>query len=379
MRNWWYRLLNHFLLKQANRADYWCLRRAGWNEAACHRYLKLAPGLANLAAAQAVGSDLYIQLLRASHLPAHAQLDLILNHHLGAVIDRHRFLQLTNQEYHLDAGLTPRSFFYPYFRELVVQAYPDSRGLRADELGRKVHLFRCYLDRQNLTYLRNYRRAELPANLTDYDRFICYCRDQGLEIDYQTGANYHNRYHHVFDYPRNMKVQLMRDSAARHYNDARMIEFIVDIVSGRFVSEWNVYHQNAAGIIDADPTHYNSAELREIADTESFNYGVPKGVYQLPRRYKGTHRHLDISQPVNSAIRRQAKNYWRFPHDYNHGGSFAELVKDGGDADVQAWRTIPEEERAAVYRDFVTFLQAGHRENHGIKHYLAQKNRNTIS
>lgn len=94
-------------------------------------------------------------------------------------------------------------------------------------------------------------------------------------------------------------------------------------------------------MIDADPKHYSVDELYQVANTDSFNYGVPKGVYQVPATYRGTHRYLDIHQPANSRIWRAAKDYWQYPHDYDRGGNFAELIKDGGDVDVRTWRSVP--------------------------------------
>lgn len=180
-----------------------------------------------------VGSSLYVAMLQRSGLKAHQQLALIAERHLQAVIDKKGFLQLQSHRFQL-AELAPTSFFLAYFRD----AYHTPLGLRQDQLGHKVHLFRAYLDRQLIAFIRRY-----PAKneASDYDRLLQYCADQDLELDYQTGANYHNRYHGSFDYPHNMKVQLRRDSAKKRLNDTRMVEFIINITNGQFVSQWNVY------------------------------------------------------------------------------------------------------------------------------------------
>ena len=163
-----------------------------------------------------------------------------------------------------------------------------------------------------------------------------------------------------------MKVQLMHDSQAKRYNYARMIEFIVDIDTGQFVSEWNVYHETITGTVDTDPMHYSITDLHEVADTESFNYGVPYGQYHVPARYRETHQQLDVQQPVNSAIRQRAKKYWRYPRDY------ADVVKNAQDA--QVWRSIRPHDRQAVYQQFVNYLQVHHVTNQGIKKYLENTN-----
>lgn len=313
-----------------------------------------------------VGSPTYVCFLRASHLSAHKQLALILNEHLNTSIDKHEFLQIHATRYQFATELAPHSFFFSYLRELVIRAYPDQWGLKANQLGAKVHLLRSYLDRQVIEYLRHYHWSGEPVHPSDYERLLQYCQDHQLTLDYQTSANFHNRYHGEFTYPRNMKVQLMHDSQARRYNDARMIEFIVDIATGQFVSEWNVYHETATGAIDANPTHYSIAELHEVADTESFNYGIPYGQYHVPARYRGTHQRLDIRQPVNSAVRQRAKKDWRYPRDY------ADVVKSA--SDVQVWQSISPRDRQAVYRQFVNYLQSHHVTNQGIKAYLKNKN-----
>ena len=313
-----------------------------------------------------VGSPTYVRFLRATHLLAHEQLALILNDHLNTSIDEHGFLQIHGTRYQLASELAPHSFFFRYFRELVIRAYPDQQGLRADQLGTKVHLFRSYLDRQVIEYLRHYHWPGEPAHPSDYERLLQYCQDHQLTLDYQTSANFHNRYHGEFTYPQNMKSQLMLDSQARRYNDARMIEFIVDIDTGQLVSEWNVYRKTATGTIDTDPAHYSIAELHEVADTESFNYGVPYGQYHVPARYRETHQQLDVQQPVNSAIRQRAKKYWRYPRDY------ADVVKSA--QDVQAWRSILPRDRQVVYQRFVNYLQVHHVANQGIKKYLKNTN-----
>ena len=366
VHHWWCQLKVHQLLHRdstlgtINRQ----LRANGWSTSAIYYFLRHQGQLDD---AYQVGTPLYVAMLQNSDLTAHQQLALILDQHLQTSVDSTGFLQLDSHKFRLADDLTPQSFFYPYFRQLVVDAYSTPLGLGQDSLGLRVHLFRSYLDRQNINYLRHYPAAE---ESTDYQRLLKYCADHRLTLDYQTGANYHNRYHGHFDYPRNMKVQLMRDSNRQRYNNGRMIEFIIDLDGGHFVSQWNVYRITTDGRVDADPRHYSIAELYQVANTESFNYGLPKGVYQVPTAYRKTHRYLDINQPADSQIRRQAKKYWRYPYDYNHGGSFAEVVKNGGDKDVRCWQSIPQARRQAVYDNFIADLRIGHHPRRGITAYL---------
>ena len=378
--NLWCYWQNRCLLRHADETlwhQYRQLITEGWDQSACHAYLLRAQVTADLdglfQSVHVVGSDPYTDMLKVSRQTPAAKLNLMLNRHLQTTIDEYGFLQLNESNYQLAEMLSPQSAFFPYLRDLVVAAYPTPMGLKIDALGRQMHLFRCYLDRLVINFIRHYRHDAMPANASDYDRLLQYCQDHEIDLDYQTGANFHNRYHDDFDYPHNMKVQLMRDSMASQLNDARMIEFIVDIDSGRFVSEWNVYRQLADGRIDANPAHYSLAELQEVANTESFNYGIPYGVYHVPAGYRGSHRRLDVEQPRDSDIRRQSKQYWVYPHDYDQGGPFAEIVAAGDDADVTAWRDVPAKERPQVYGDFVNFLKAHTGNNPGMRLFLIKQ------
>ncbi|WP_259407327.1 DUF3114 domain-containing protein [Limosilactobacillus rudii] len=316
-----------------------------------------------------VGSVVYMKMLKESGLTAHAQLGLILNRHLHAEIDENNFLQLLSKKYQLAPQLTPTSYFYPYFRDLVVDSYSSSKGLADDLLGRKIHLFRSYLDRQNISFIRNYHSPHLPPNATDLQRLLCYLQDNHLKADFKTGASFHNRYHDSFLYPHNMKVQLTRNSIRYTKNPARMIEFIINIDSGDFVSQWNVYHHTATGLIDSNPDHYSLNQLQQVANTESFNYGIPYGGRLVVGKYRHMHRQLDINQPPNSKIRRVAKDYWRFSQDYDHNGNYADLIKSP--RDVIAWRKVPVNQRFSIYMDYVEYLRCHQIKNNGINAYFS--------
>ena len=78
-----------------------------------------------------------------------------------------------------------------------------------------------------------------------------------------------------------MKVQVPQGNSAKgkDLNNARMVEFIVNLDTGEFDSQWDAYdnHKLADGRYDSNPDNYSNEELREIANTESFNYGPSKG------------------------------------------------------------------------------------------------------
>lgn len=333
-----------------------------------------------------VGSKIYNHVYAASKLKAHDKLDLVINKQLGGYVDQNGFLQLpANSKYHLKDQLSPLNSFYPMIRDSVVKAYGKQKtGLKADDLGQKVHLFRSYLDRSYLNYIHNYDgvKHNLSTNATDYQRLQQFNRDHHLKADYSTGANLHNRQQGQFTYPENMKVQLMKDSTAKTNNDGRMIEFIVNMDNGNFVSEWNAYnnHLNSDGTINSDPDVYSKQELQMIANTESFNYGIPSGGQgnHVPEKYKGTHNNLDRVHPADPQLRQQATQKGNFvsEKDYTeNGGKYADIVKQGN-KDIQAWSKVPDNQKQQAYQEYVNWLKKhGNVSNQGFDYYMhASKN-----
>lgn len=92
-----------------------------------------------------------------------------------------------------------------------------------------------------------------------------------IKLDYSTSARLHNRYlpKENFNYPQNFKVQV--DSWHR------MSEFILELDTQKSVTEWDVYQQLNNQLIDSNKEIYPLSELPAVANTGSFNFGLPKG------------------------------------------------------------------------------------------------------
>lgn len=358
------------------------LAKEGWDKRSLRYYRQI-----NLKQASApmncwqeiheVGTPLYTKMLRRSWLPARLKIQLVLDH-LGAYVDEHNFLQLApTAKYHIWADLAPLAEFNVLFRALVLQLYgkapKNSQPLAHEnsDFTRRLNLFRGYIDRQAISYLRQ-TYLELP---NDFWRLAVYAKQCGVELDFETGANYHNR--HLAEQsdfvPENMKVQLAKNSSYGYFscfNDARMVEFIINIDTLEFVSQWNVIKQEKTGDFCSDPEKYTISELRALADTESFNYGIPHGKGRVPWRYRYSHGNLDGVNPLESDLRKRAKKFWRADGDAKKEvNGYGDLVNSNGIADILCWQNVSREKRLALYRNYTSWLYQTKRASMGIFHY----------
>ena len=329
-----------------------------------------------------VGSDVYTGMYVASKMSSREKLELVLKH-LGAEVDEHNFMHLTSATHKFSDKMPPHGDFLMYFRKDVILTFKD-KSLKEDKsgLGQQVHLFRYYLDRQAIYYIRNnYEGA------SDYEKLLAYGEEQGLTFDYTTGANYHNRYDKdtdVFRRPYNMKVQVPQENTfdqENDFNNARMVEFIVNLETGEFETQWDAYDQHKLpnGRYDSNPEHYTYDELHEIANTESFNYGPSKG-HNKPNKgiYVGQHDRLDVTQPADSELRQKAKNIFKSEKDLGKkGGQYADIVKGGGHKDYEAWQErtkgMSEDEKVAEYNKYKEYASGIKPSNRGYYGYSRSK------
>lgn len=326
-----------------------------------------------------IGSDIYTEMYAASKLDSKAKVELVLKQ-LGAETDKKQFMHLTSKTHKISENLPPHGDFNMYFRRDVVKAFGDKHlNYKKDLLRQQVHFFRYYLDRQAIYYIRNHYEG---AN--DYEKLLAYGKENNIEFDYTTGSNYHNRFNpkEGFKRPYNMKVQVPQGNSAKgkDLNNARMVEFIVNIDTGEFESQWDAYdnHKLADGRYDSNPGKYSNEELREIANTESFNYGPSTGKNSdVTKFYEGKHGMLDVGGTPEPATRTEAKKRFRYEDDLGkkdentgHVGQFADIVRGGGHEDYEAWQKVPDEDKQKVYNDYINW--AGDDYN-GILDYFKEK------
>ena len=300
----------------------------------------------------------------SSKLDSEAKVKLVLKQ-LGAETDGNQFLHLTSKTHKISENLPPHGDFNMYFRRDVVKAFGDKHlNYKEDLLRQQVHFFRYYLDRQAIYYIRSHYEG---AN--DYEKLLAYGKENNIEFDYTTGSNYHNRFNPKdgFKRPYNMKVQVPQGNSAKgkDLNNARMVEFIVNLDTGEFDSQWDAYdkHKLANGRYNSDLSAYSDDEFREIANTESFNYGPSKGQNSdVTKFYEGKHGMLDVGGTPEPATRARAKELFRYEDDFDkkdektgHKGQFVDIVRKGNQ-DYETWQRntkgMSEEEKVEEYNKF---------------------------
>ena len=333
------------------------------------------------AEAKEIGSDIYTEMYASSKLDSKAKVKLVLKQ-LGAETDKKQFMHLTSKTHKISENLPPHGDFNMYFRRDVVKAFGDKHlNYKKDSLRQQVHFFRYYLDRQAIYYIRSHYEG---AN--DYEKLLAYGKENKIKFDYTTGANFHNRFDPKagFKRPYNMKVQVPQGNTAggEDLNNARMVEFIVNIDTGEFESQWDAYdnHKLQDGSYDSNPGKYSNEELREIANTESFNYGPSTGQNSdVTKFYEGKHGMLDVDGTPEPATRVRAKELFRYEKDLGkkdektgNVGQFADIARKGNQ-DYEAWQRntkgMSEREKVEEYNKFKESLNGSADNNTGYYDY----------
>ena len=332
-----------------------------------------------------IGSDIYTEMYASSKLDSKSKVELILKQ-LGAETDKKQFMHLTSKTHKISENLPPHGDFNMYFRRDVVKAFGNKNlNYQKDPLRQQVHFFRYYLDRQAIYYIRSHYEGA-----TDYEKLLAYGKENNIEFDYTTGSNFHNRFtpKDGFKRPYNMKVQVPKGNTKKgeDLNNARMVEFIVNIDTGEFDSQWDAYdkHKLADGSYDSDPGKYSNEELREIANTESFNYGPSKGQNSdLTKFYIGKHGTLDVDGTPEPATRVRAKELFRYEKDLGkkdektgNVGQFVDIARKGNQ-DYEAWQRntkgMSEEEKVEEYNKYKNSMDDNDRSNNGYANYSSNK------
>lgn len=156
------------------------------------------------------------------------------------------------------------------------------------------------------------------------------------------------------------------------HGGGRISEFIIDVTTGEFVSQWNVSKLKQDGTYDSDPDNYKILDCGDVANTESFNYGPSKGKNDdRPKGDNNSHTRLDVKRPDDTDLREQTTKKWTSENDFNDSdepGNYADIVKEG-EVDVKAWREVPEDKRKEIYDKFVDYCRNNGNDNNGFSEF----------
>lgn len=262
-----------------------------------------------------VGSTLYTTLFNASTYTDREKMALVMQH-LQARIDSDGMLQLKGP-YQLDPEMPPHSLFLESFAQSVTKAYPNGlvpkNNPTIPALTLKIiHQFRMYIDRQNINYIRTHY-----SGVTDLDKLLAYGKQQRLSFC-QT-SRLHNRFSAEYPFKGQVNDKITTKNG--------LSEFIVDVTTGDFVTQWDVLEVKESEIgIFSDDYHPNTLQGKAIVETESFNYSNQAKMHQLfDVDPAGAHHGLEHS------IKIAAKKYWKSGEWRFLGGNYFERYKKKSD------------------------------------------------
>ena len=102
---------------------------------------------------------------------------------------------------------------------------------------------------------------KIYKNIVLIPDMVFFLKENNIEFDYTTGANFHNRFKEAegVQRPYNMKVQVPQGNSAKgkDLNNARMVEFIVNLDTGEFDSQWDAYDKHKLAMVVMIPIQEN--------------------------------------------------------------------------------------------------------------------------
>ena len=124
-----------------------------------------------------------------------------------------------------------------------------------------IHQFRMYIDKHNIEYVRNYFKGP-----TDYAKLQAYAKNFEMKLYYGEPSRHHNKIGRG-EHFRKLKYDKV-------LTPNRLSEFIINVETGTFVTQWDVLEIRKDGTVASGPDGYLKRESEKqcvIVDTESFN------------------------------------------------------------------------------------------------------------
>lgn len=254
--------------------------------------------------ARQIGSDVYTYMFEESRIAPKEKALLVLRQ-MGAYLDKNGMLQLGKGD-RFASDMAPHSPFLEDYAACVREAYQKNKHKYKTLDNERIHQFRMYIDRHNIVYVRKYFKGP-----TDYAKLQAYAKHFEMKLYYGEPSRHHN------------KVEKGRHFQKQKYDKVltsnRLSEFIINVETGAFVTQWDVLEMKKDGTIVSGADGYMQRESDKqctIVDTESFNYA--------PADYVEAHDALDV-QPatpgnrgkktpyLENRVKRALKEVWESP------------------------------------------------------------------
>lgn len=268
--------------------------------------------------ARQVGSDVYTYMFEASEMEPQKKVLLVLRQ-MGAYLDQNGMLQLGEGD-EFAPDMTPHSAFLEDYASCVRETYKKSERKYRTLDDCMIHQFRMYIDRHNISYIRKHFKGA-----TDYAKLLSYADYFEMKLYYGEPSRHHNKVRKGEHFEQQKYDKILTPN--------RLSEFIVDVETGTFVTQWDVLEIKKDGTIASGPEGYLKRAGKEqsvIVDTESFNYA--------PADYVEAHHALDVAPATPSGKVKQSpylenqlksmlKEEWESPRRF----LYKEKYKSSGD------------------------------------------------
>lgn len=224
--------------------------------------------------ARQIGSDVYTYMFEASKIEPKKKALLVLRQ-MGAYMDENGMLQLGAGD-KFAADMTPHSAFLEDYAACVREAYQKNGHKYRTLDDQMIHQFRMYIDKHNIEYVRNYFKGP-----TDYAKLQAYAKNFEMKLYYGEPSRHHNKIGRGEHFRKQKYDKVLTPN--------RLSEFIINVETGTFVTQWDVLEIRKDGTVASGPDGYLKRESEKqcvIVDTESFNYA--------PADYIDAHNALDV-------------------------------------------------------------------------------------
>lgn len=252
--------------------------------------------------AHLIGSDVYTYMFESSQLKP-KQKALLVIEQMGGYLDENGMLQLGGgDEFYL--GMEPHSVFLEDYAQCVREAYKKKNKSYKRLDDPMIHQFRMYIDRHNIEYVRNNFDGK-----TDYEKLRNYAKEFEFDLYYGEPSRHHNKVSKDSPFEEQKYDKILTPN--------RLSEFIVDVETGEFVTEWDVLKTGKEETVlsrDASYKKERGKDRKKVVDTESFNYA--------PADYVEAHQMLDVlpASPakekkfyLENDFKKELKKVWKSP------------------------------------------------------------------